>query len=282
MLTLIEILQRSTAFLQERGVEDAKLSTEWLIADALGMKRLDLYLQFERPLKEDELARIRSGVKRRANREPLQYILGHHEFYGVDLKVDSRALIPRPETEYLIQLLEERMQQCPPQRVLDLGTGTGAIALALASVFPESRVLAVDQSDEALSLARENGEQQRFPERVEFLQSDWFSSVEGSFDLIVSNPPYLTEEEMETAEPEVTRYEPHTALLSGKDGLDDIRRLFAVVSGYLNPGAVFALETGIAQHDVLVELAEGAGLVDAESVKDLQRRPRFFFCRQPA
>ena len=145
MITLLEVLQKSTSFLNERGLVDAKRSSEWIMAQSLGLKRLDLYLQFERPMTEEELVEIRKGIKRRANREPLQHILGTVDFYGVELKTDSRALIPRPETEYLVELLHTRYLNKEPTRILDLGTGTGAIAIALLSVFSNSLAVGVDQ-----------------------------------------------------------------------------------------------------------------------------------------
>src|SRR3954471_14665010 len=155
MLTVLEIIKRTTDFFSGKGIESPRLNAELLIGHALGLKRMQLYLQFERPLAEPELEKIRPLVKRRGNREPLQYILGETEFSGVKLKVDSRALIPRPETERLIEVTMAALST-PPARILDLGTGSGAIALALAKHYPEAKVTAVDRSAAALALAREN------------------------------------------------------------------------------------------------------------------------------
>src|SRR4051812_33714099 len=168
MLTVLEIIKRTTEFLEKRGVESARLNSELLIGHALGLKRMQLYLQFERPLAEPELEKIRPLVKRRGNREPLQYILGETEFSGVKLKVDRRALIPRPETEGLIELIEANVAAAPAT-ILDLGTGSGAIALALAAKYPAAQVLGVDQSPEALALAGENNVQLGLADRVQFL-----------------------------------------------------------------------------------------------------------------
>ncbi len=281
MLSIRDIQQRTVGFFESKGVPNAKLDTDLLIAHSLGVKRLELYLDLERPLTEAQLDALRPLVKRRANREPLQYILGSVEFCDLTLKVDPRALIPRPETEELVEYIGARLDEAP-RRILDLGTGTGALALALASKYPDAEVTAVDLSADALALAQENAERTGLMGRVRFLEGSWFSSVPESaqFDLIVSNPPYLTEAEMTTAEPEVVEYEPENALVSGADGLDDLRIIFAEAPSYLNAGGLLAVETGIAQHEVLAELAQSAGLTNGQSQEDLSGRPRFFFvCR---
>lgn len=279
MLTLREIKQRTEAFFEQKGVPNAKLDTDLLIAHSLGIPRLEIYLDLERPLTEAQLDVLRPLVKRRALREPLQYILGTVEFAGIELKVDARALIPRPETEELFELLVERLDAAP-QRILDLGTGTGALALSLAKQYAEARVTAVDLSAEALALAGENIDVLGLGERVRLLEGSWFEPLgEGQyFDLIVSNPPYLTEEEMTTAEPEVVGHEPHSALVSGTSGLDDLREIFAQAKAHLTAGGLLAVETGIAQHAELLKIAQQEGFGQAESVEDLSGRPRFVFC----
>lgn len=245
---------------------------------ALGLRRLDLYLQFERPLTEDQLAGLRPLVARRAKREPLQYIIGDTEFFGLTLKCDPRALIPRPETEELAELLVEHYGDQPPASVFDLGTGTGALALALASAWPQAAVTAVDVSPEALALAQENAEANGLSARVTFCESNWFAGIGGgAFDLVVSNPPYLTEEEMTTAEPEVVKFEPNGALVSGKDGLKDLKTILSAAPAHLKEGGMLAVETGIAQHAALAELARKVGFSKTESKKDLSGRPRFFW-----
>ncbi|MGZ0656832.1 peptide chain release factor N(5)-glutamine methyltransferase [Coraliomargarita sp. W4R53] len=277
MLTIREIKARTEAFFKEKGVPNAKLDTDILIAHSLGVKRLDLYLDLDRPLTEAQLVDLRALVKRRAGREPLQYIIGNTEFYGLQLKVDTRALIPRHETEELIELIVERLDTAP-QRILDLGTGSGALALALASKYPEAQVIAVDQSTDALALATENAAALNLNERVQFLAGSWWTPVmaEGTFDLIVSNPPYLTEAEMETAEPEVIKHEPHSALVAGADGLNDFRVLLEGAPKFLASGGLLAMETGIAQSEALTTMAQLAGL-NGQSIEDLSGRPRFFF-----
>ena len=280
MHTVLDILQKTTDFFSGKGVESARLNAELIVGHALGLKRMQLYLQFERLLTEPELERIRPLVRRRGQREPLAYVLGTAEFCGLTLKADRRALVPRPETERLVELLQERCVP-PPTRVLDLGTGSGCIALALASAWPGAEVVAVDASEEALALARENGESTGLAARVRWLKSDWFSGlpVDARFDLIVSNPPYLTAEETAAAEPEVRTYEPASALTAAEAGMADLRKIIAGAPRFLAPGGWLAMETGIAQHAALLADLARAGLHDGESVKDLADRDRFVVAR---
>jgi release factor glutamine methyltransferase len=281
MQPLLEIVRKSTAFLEQRGIDQPRLNAEWLIAHALGLRRMDLYLQFERPLIEAELARIRPLVRRRAQREPLAHILGTAEFAGLTLRTDRRALIPRPETEELVEHLVAKLRP-PPARVLDLGTGTGAIALALARAWPECRVTALDRSAEALALARENAALTALASRVEFLLSDWWSAVPAAprYPLIVSNPPYLSPAEFASAEPEVREFEPPTALVAQGEGLADFQTILTVAPAHLTPDGWLALETGPDQHPALLALAEAAGFAHRESIADLSGRPRFLLLSQ--
>lgn len=281
-ITLLEVLQKTTDFFTAKGIESARLNAELLIGHALGLKRMQLYLQFERVLPEAELEKIRPLVKRRSQREPLQYIMGEVEWSGLHLKVDRRALIPRPETELLIELIVERMKE-PPLRILDLGTGTGAIALALATRFESAAVTAVDASAPALELAAENGRSCGVADRVSFIESSWYDALQpdASYDLVVSNPPYLTDEETAGAEPEVRTYEPLSALAAGDRGMADLKTIITGAEAFLSPGGLLALETGIAQHAELVRLLEKQGFVSIESKRDLTDRDRFLFARKP-
>lgn len=276
MLTVLEIIKRTTEFFDKRGVESARLNAELLIGHVLALKRMQLYLQFERPLAEAELEKIRPLVKRRGNREPLQYILGEAEFCGLKLKVDRRALIPRPETEYLVELIAARMTAAPA-RVLDLGTGTGALALALAAKYPQAAVTAVDKSADAIALARENAVTLALAERVTLLASDWFSAlpVGLKFELIVANPPYLTEAEMKEATPEVRDHEPVSALVAGEEGCADLELILRQARAFLPEGGLLACETGIAQHARLNDVANHTGYARVESLRDLTGRDRF-------
>ncbi len=279
MLTVLEIIKRSTEFLGKHGVESARLNAELLVGHALGLKRMQLYLQFERPLAEAELAKIRPLIKRRSDREPLQYIVGTTDFAGVTLKVDRRALIPRPETELVVEFAAALVP--PPETILDLGTGTGALALALAKRFPASRVTALDASAEALALARENAATLALAERVELLESDWFNALgaERRFDLIVANPPYLSDSEVAETSPEVRAFEPYGALTSGPAGTEDLATIIRGARSRLTPSGWLICETGIAQHAILLTWMQEAGFAAVESRKDLTGRDRFVLGR---
>lgn len=284
MLTVLEIIKRTTDFFATKGVENPRLNAELIVGHELGLKRMQLYLQFERPLTEAELEKIRPLVRRRAQREPLQYVLGETEFCGLKLKVDRRALIPRPETELLVELVGQRVVTSPA-RVLDLGTGSGALALVLAQRYPEAQVVGVDRQAEALALAAENANACGLEGRVSWIESSWFEALPTgeTFALMVANPPYLTAEETAQTAPEVRAHEPVSALTAGgADGADDLRAILSGAPRWLAAGGLIALETGIAQHAALREFAAAQGLEAIESLPDLSGRDRFLIARRPA
>ena len=276
MITLLEVIKKTTDFFTAKGVENPRLNAELLIGQVLGLQRMQLYLQFERPVTEPELEKIRPLVKRRSQREPLQYILGETEFFHLKLKIDRRALIPRPETEHLCELITQRLP-APPATILDLGTGSGAIALGLAAFYPSAAVTALDVSETALDLARENAEALGLAGRMRLLCSDWFAALEPGvrFELIVANPPYLSEQETAVAMPEVRGHEPLVALASGADGLAALTRIITEAPRFLAEAGLLGLETGIAQHAVLRERAAAAGFARVESLRDLSDRDRY-------
>jgi release factor glutamine methyltransferase len=276
MLTVLEVVKKTSEFLASRSIESPRLNAELLVGHALGLPRMRLYLEFERPLSDAELGSVRELVRRRGRREPLQHIVGHTDFCGLRLKVDRRALIPRPETELLVEIIVARVS-APPARILDLGTGGGAIALALARAFPGARVTAVDASPEALALAAENAASTGLSERVAFSRSDWLGGVARgeTFDLIASNPPYLSPEETASAAPEVRDYEPAGALTAADGGFADLERIARASRAALAAGGMLALETGIGHHARLSSVLREAGYSRSESVADLAGRDRF-------
>lgn len=283
MTTLLEIIKKTTDFLAARGIESARLNAELLIGHALGLKRMELYLQFERPMPESDLEKIRPLLKRRAQHEPLQYIVGETEFAGLQLKVDRRALIPRPETELLVERIIA-LTHVPPMAILDLGTGSGAIALALAKAFPTAAVTAVDASEPALELARENATAAGLSERVTFLRSNWFEALPAGslFGIIVANPPYLSAAELREVASDVRDFEPASALVpaGGSSGLEDLKAIIARAPAFLADEGLLALETGPQQHQQLLLDLAAAGFSRRSSEADLTGRDRFLFGRK--
>jgi len=284
-MTVLELLQATTAYFKKHNVENPRLNAEHLLAHVLGRKRIELYLEFERQLSASELAPLRSLVKRRGEGEPLQYLLGTVEFCGHIFVCDKRAMIPRPETEELVQLLVSNFKKCqrrPDQssrrRIADVGTGSGVIALSLAAELPEADIFAVDISEDALGLARENAERLLVADRVRFLRSNLLENVEGSFDVIVANLPYIPRQERQTLSREVL-HDPEVALFAGGCGDELVRELIAQASSRLRPGGMLALEIGIGQSDTLVAALAEKNYRDIWREKDYSGVTRFLFAR---
>jgi release factor glutamine methyltransferase len=250
-MTVLDVLQSTTAYFKKRGIENPRLNAEHLLAHSLGRKRLDVYLEFERDLTEPELAPLRELVRRRGQNEPLQHLLGTIEFCGNIFLCDKRALVPRPETEEFVGLVESRIMNREP-RIVDLGTGSGVIALSLAKQISEAKITATDISDDALLLAHENALRLGIA-RVQFLKSDLLENIDGKFDLIVANLPYISRHDRDQLAPEVLR-DPEVALFSGEKGDEIIRRLIETAPSYLNAGGLLALEIGLGQEPALIDL----------------------------
>lgn len=263
--------------LATRGIESARLDAELLVAHALGLRRLDLYLRIDQPLTEPELASIRALVERRRRREPVAYILGHRDFYNRRFAVDARALVPRPETEHVVEAALERLKARGegPLRVLDLGTGTGAIAITLALELPAVTVDAVDLSEAALSLARENVAAHGVADRVALHHGSLYKPVgDARYDLVVSNPPYIPTAECDALMPDVARFEPRLALDGGDDGTLVLRALVAGAPAHLLPGGSLVVELHHDQGPVATALASAAGFPTVAFARDYARLDR--------
>jgi release factor glutamine methyltransferase len=268
-VTTREALREAVRELDARGVPSSRVDAEHLLARALRASRTDLYAD-DRRLDDAELALFRALVGRRGAREPLAYILGEWGFRRLVLAVDARALIPRPETEIVVERCLERLRALPEPRVLDVGTGSGAIALAIADEHAGARVVATDRSEEALTLARENLRRTRLEGRVELVHGDLFAGVTGPFDLIASNPPYVRAEELETLEPEVRDHEPREALIG--EGVTS-----AIAQGVLDllrAGGWLVLECGDGQADDVAQELRSLGYEDVLTTPDLAGRER--------
>jgi release factor glutamine methyltransferase len=277
-MTLLEVLQSTTAYFTKREIESPRLNAEHLLAHVLKRKRMELYLEFERALVEDELAPLRELVKRRGQGEPLQHLLGTVEFCGQTFLCDKRALVPRPETEELVEKIADGRLPNPDCRILEVGTGSGVIALSLAAKFPEAKVTATDMSEDALGLARENAARLGLQDKVVFLRSDLLQAVGGTFDLIVANLPYIPTGDRPTLSQEVL-HDPEAALFGGERGTEMIRKLIDAARACLNAGGLLALEHGIGQAEELAAIMAEKNYHDIEAIRDYSGVTRFLFGR---
>jgi release factor glutamine methyltransferase len=268
---VLSLLNWGSDYLAARGFDEARLHVDLLLAHVLGVRRLDLYLQFDRPLSAAELARFKSLFKRRLNHEPLQYVTGETEFMGLPLWVDRSVLIPRPETELLVEtavaILKTTGKESP--EVLDLGTGSGNIAIALAHFLPNLSVTAVDVSGEALATAARNLARHGV-KNVRLEQMDLFGPdlEKRHFDLVVSNPPYVSAAEYPTLQAEVRDFEPRVATTDDADGLRFLKRICPLAAATLNVGGAMLVELSYAHGDRAVEIARDAGLSSVDLVDD--------------
>lgn len=269
--TITDFLGKSAAWLKEKGSTSPRLDAELLLAEVLGMNRVELYVHFEQPLNHSEVDRYRELIRRRGEGEPVAYILGRGFFRNHELKLDSSVLIPRPETEHVVDaaldfLMESEWPAAPA--VLDLGTGSGAIAISLAAGFPEAAITAADASPEALELARQNAAAAGVGPRISFVRSDMFDDLDpvATFDLIISNPPYISRDEWAALPRDVRDYEPREALHGGEDGLDFYRVLAGQAPQFLKPRGGLILEIGASQGKAVTELLAATGKFRAAGV----------------
>jgi release factor glutamine methyltransferase len=258
-MTVLEILNRTKTFFEKKGVPDARLDAEYIISHGLGMKsRMDIYLNFEKPLTAAELDTLRPLVARRANREPLQHIIGDTSFRGFIIKCDTRALVPRPETESLVDMAKDALKGIENPFIVEVGTGTAAISIACAKEIAGAKVLATDISEDALSLARENATANGLGEGAEgasltFAKGDLLDAVTATdkIDCLIANLPYIPDGEKGKLQPEVDKFDPELALYGGPDGLTLVRKLLQQTEGKLSAGAPILLEIGSEQAEVL-------------------------------
>jgi len=271
--TLLDYLRLTTDFLAAKKIDSARLDAELLLGEVLGLARVQLYTNFERPLAREEVDRYRELVRRRAAREPVAYILGRREFWSLDFEIDRRVLVPRPDTELLVELAVAALQTragAATLHVADVGTGSGAVAVAIAKEVPNARVVATDKSQAALEVAPRNADRHGVADRIEFVSGDLCAPLRGRepFDLIVSNPPYVKADEVAALDPEIRDWEPRLALVSGADGMDATRALVESALQVLAPGGSLWVEVG-SQAGAVRECFVSNGYADVRVHRDL-------------
>jgi release factor glutamine methyltransferase len=278
--TIRDVLDWAARDFARRGIESARLDAELLVGKALGIDRVGLYLDLNRPLQEEERRAIRPLVARRRQREPVAYILGHKDFYGRRFTVTPEVLIPRPDTETLIDHALQCLEQDAAWNVLDVGTGSGAIAITIAAERPLTMVTATDVSASALDIAVKNAVAHRVASRIRFERAD-LVTAEGTYDLIVSNPPYVASPELASTEPEVREHEPQIALDGGADGLQVVKRLLAAAERVTMPGAQMLIEVGLGQAASALDFAASkTAWTPVATYRDLNRVDRVIHLRR--
>jgi release factor glutamine methyltransferase len=271
MLTVLDSIKLSTEYLQSKGIESPRINAELLLANILNCKRLDLYLKFDQPLKEEEIGTYREFIKRRGKFEPLQYITGLVEFYGMEFKVNKNVLIPRPETEILVETIISSSNPEENFDILDIGTGSGNIAVALAKNLLNSKISAVDKSPEALETAKENAKLNSVEDRVEFFN---YSIINGNnfstkkFDIIVSNPPYVPVAEFSKLQPELKVYEPRIALTDEGDGFSFFKIIASISKNILKENGKLFFEVGKDQYSMVEQILRDNNFKNINIKKD--------------
>lgn len=271
MPTVLELLEKVDKFFTEKGIDSPRLNAELLLADILSCKRLNLYLQFDRPLKEDEVNRYREYVRRRSLREPLQYIIGKVEFFGLEFKVNTSALIPRPETEILVEEVLKSLKGTEAPVIIDVGTGSGNICAALALKLSNSVVYSLDVNEKALALAEENIRNLNLSEKVHLMKQDILHANQSNLpeaDLIVSNPPYVPHVEYDTLQEEIVKYEPRNAVTDESDGMKFYTRITQFAGEKLKPGGRLFFELGYNSSEKVEKIMSANGFHDIKITKD--------------
>ncbi len=282
MLTVLESIKLSTKFLEDKGIESPRINAELLLAKILNCRRLDLYLMFDRPLKEPEVTAYREFLKRRGKFEPLQYIVGAVEFYGLEFKVDKSVLIPRPETELLVEKIINDHPGEEPLKILDIGTGSGNISVCLAKFIKNAHIISIDISEDALKLGKENAEWNTVLDKIKFINADITAAEifseenfsEEKFDVVVSNPPYVSSDDYSALAPELKFYEPKIALTDGKDGLSFYNVIAKKAGHLLKNGGRLYFELGAGLCGEVARILEQNNFINIEVKKDYQNIER--------
>ena len=271
MITVLEVIKLSTEYLQKKGVESPRANAEILLAEILKCKRLELYLAFDKPLAENEVQVYREAIRKRGLRIPLQYIVGNVEFYGLKLIVNENVLIPRPESELLVEKIINDSDKSNNLKILDIGVGSGNISLSITKNLPNSKVVAIDISKSALDVANQNAEINSLQDRIEFRLFDFMNddlNSLGKFDLIVSNPPYVSENDYESLEPELKNHEPKIALTDNSNGISFYKHIIEASNQLLKkPGKIY-FELGIDQSIQVQKYFEQNNFTNIKITKD--------------
>ena len=271
---IIEIIKWGEEYFKIKGFENPKQEIEWLLCDLLQLKRIDLYLKFEDIINKSKLKKLKNWIKRRIEREPLQYITGKVEFYGLKFISTPQALIPRPETERLVDITLNSLKKIPEPKILEIGTGSGCVSIAVSNKKPRANILSLDISKNALELAEINAKSNNC-KNINFLEMDFLNEIpDGRFDILISNPPYIPQKEIENIMPEVKDYEPRIALTDFEEGLNFYYRI-AKVGRTLIPNGIIILEVGLGNHPQKVfSLFKEAGFDQLELIKDYNNNER--------
>lgn len=271
---IIEIIKWGEEYFKLKGFENPKQEIEWLLCDLLQLKRIDLYLKFEDIINKSKLKKLKNWIKRRIEREPLQYITGKVEFYGLKFISTPQALIPRPETERLVDITLNSLKKIPEPKILEIGTGSGCVSIAVSNKKPRANILSLDISKNALELAEINAKSNNC-KNINFLEMDFLNEIpDGRFDILISNPPYIPQKEIENIMPEVKNYEPRIALTDFEEGLNFYYRI-AKVGRTLIPNGIIILEVGLGNHPQKVfSLFKEAGFDQLELIKDYNNNER--------
>jgi len=284
--TIQKLLNWITDYFGEKQIDCPRLSAELLLSSVLSLSRIELYTNFQRPVSKEQLDRLHVLVKRAAQNEPIAYLTGKSEFYGLEINVSPACMIPRPETELLVDKAVEFLRGSSGRLVCDLCTGSGCIAIAIAKNLPKARIIATDISEKALAVAAENIEKHNLKNQIRLLCGDLFAPIippldAAKFDLLVCNPPYVSKPDFEKLDKNVKDYEPRTALLAGADGLDIYRKLCKTIGNFLKPKAVLMLEVGIGQSNAVKKLLEDAGcFAEIKIEKDFNKIARIIIAKR--